>query len=221
MNNNPIMKRLDGKHRLAIVGALVSWGLSMWFSYQGFKLESSTLLWVGWILAFLVTIVELVFNSPTRDLSFTLIIIGIMCYGYGVWTNITGFWAVQHPGMDFQVFTEKSILSIFVGTILEILPEPLFMWGIGSLGADVLDNIRGLWSGEYNYAKPTQGSQNKQEFEHKQQQNNQHNHHPKQNGGGAKEAQRRYVENLKQKQGQHKPVSPIFSDEFAKRIKDQ
>lgn len=217
--NNPIMKRLDGKHRLAIVGALVAWGLSMWFSYQGFKLESSTLLWVGWILAFLVTIVELVFNSPTRDLSFTLIIIGILCYGYGVWTNITGFWSVQHPGMDFNIFTEKAVLSVFVGTILEILPEPLFMWGIGSLGADVLDNLRGLWSGEYGYAKPTQGSQNKQEQEYKQQ------HHPGQpspkHNGGAKAAQGRYAQMLKQKQGQGKTVSPIFDDGFAKRFKNQ
>lgn len=151
---NRKLQNLDGRHKLAILGALVAWGVSVWFSKQGFSIDAPNSSWLGWILAGIVTIVELVFNSRTQKLSLTLIVVGVMCYGYGVYTNITGFWIYQNPGIQFT-FGEHSILSMFVGAILEVLPEPLFMWGIGSeLEGDLLGNLAGLWSGDLNYAKP-------------------------------------------------------------------
>lgn len=151
MNN---LKRLDGRHKLAIVGALVCWGLSMYFSKEGFSVGNTVMLWVGWILAAIVTVVELVFNSPTHKLSLTLIVVGILCYLYGIWTNVTGFWELQHPSVPFVAFSSSSILSWFVGFIMEVLPEPLFMWGIASaFDGDFLGNLAGLWSGNLPYAQ--------------------------------------------------------------------
>lgn len=100
MNN---LKKLDGRHKLAVVGALVCWGLSMYFSKEGFSVGNTVMLWVGWVLAGIVTVVELVFNSPTQKLSLTLIVVGILCYVYGIWTNVTGFWELQHPEVPFVV----------------------------------------------------------------------------------------------------------------------
>lgn len=159
MKNN--FARMDGRHKLAVVGALVCWGLSVWFSYIGFRIDSSQIAWVGWFLAGIVTIVELVFNSNTGKLSLTLIVTGALCYMYGVWTNVTGFWTLQHPEVPFVLLSSRSILPIFVGSIMEILPEPLFMWGMMSaMDGDVLGNLVGLWSGKLSYAEPKNETQN-------------------------------------------------------------
>lgn len=151
MNN---FKRLDGRHKLAIVGSLVCWGLSMYFSKEGFSVGNTVMLWVGWVLAAIVTVVELVFNSPTQKLSLTLVLVGFLCYIYGIWTNVTGFWNLQHPDQPFVLFSSTSLLSWFVGFIMEVLPEPLFMWGIAAaFDGDFIGNMVGLWSGNLPYAK--------------------------------------------------------------------
>jgi hypothetical protein len=122
---------------------------------MGFKLDSNQIAWVGWFLAGIVTIVELVFNSQTGKLSLTLIVTGALCYMYGIWTNITGFWSLQHPDQPFVLLNTISILPIFVGSIMEVLPEPLFMWGMMSaMDGDFLGNLVGLWSGKLSYAEP-------------------------------------------------------------------
>lgn len=151
------LKKLDGRHKLAVVGALVCWGLSMYFSKEGFSVGNTVMLWVGWVLAGIVTIVELVFNSPTQKLSLTLIVVGVICYLYGIYTNVTGFWEIQHPSVAFVVFSKDSIMAYFVGFTMEVLPEPLFMWGIASaFDGDFLGNLAGLWSGNLPYAQPGQ-----------------------------------------------------------------
>lgn len=163
------IRRLDGRHKLAIVGALVCWALSMYFSKEGFSVGNTVMLWVGWVLASIVTVVELVFNSPTQKLSLTLIVVGVLCYLYGIWTNVTGFWEIQHPTETFVALSSKSVLSWFVGFIMEVLPEPLFMWGVtATFDGDLIGNLAGLWSGSLPYAqpnhKPEQVKQNNQPF---------------------------------------------------------
>jgi hypothetical protein len=136
----------------------------MYFSKEGFSVGNTVMLWVGWVLAAIVTIVELVFNSPTQKLSITLIVVGVLCYIYGIWTNVTGFWEIQHPGSEFMAMSSKSLLSWFVGFIMEVLPEPLFMWGIAAtFDGDFLGNLIGLWSGNLDHATP-----NKQQPQQKQ-----------------------------------------------------
>ena len=139
---------LDGRHKLAIAASLVCWGLSMYFSYLGFKVENTQMLWVGWIMAGVVTAVELSFNTPMHKLPLTLAVIGIMCYIYGIVTNITGFWSLQHPGTPFVWFQEESLMPIIIGFVMEVLPEPLFMWGLDvKVGGDFIGSLIGLWGG--------------------------------------------------------------------------
>ena len=164
----------ENKHKLAVVGAIVCWGLSMYFSKEGFSVGNTVMLWVGWVLAGIVTVVELVFNSPTQKLSLTLIIVGVLCCLYGIWTNVTGFWELQHPQVEFVIFSTQSLLSWFVGFIMEVLPEPLFMWGIASaFDGDFLGNLAGLWSGKLPYAQPGNQTQNNYQ-QHKSQYKPQH-----------------------------------------------
>lgn len=211
-----MFNKLDGRHKMAVVAALVCWALSMFFSYQGFKLDNSQLTFVGWILAAVVTVVELVFNSPTKRLSLTLIAAGVLCYGYGVYTNVEGFWTIQHPNVAFQFFSQKSIMSWFVGTLLEILPEPLLMWGLGSfVEGDLLGNLLGLWSGDLNYAQPDQPvvTSHPATQEHKPNQKPQYN-----------PAQQKQGHNFPKDSLMNKPVntnlaSPIFNQKYIERLK--
>jgi hypothetical protein len=155
------MKTLDGRHKLAVVGALVCWCLSVWFSYLGFRIDADKIAFVGWVMAGVVTIVELVFNSQTGKLSLTLVVTGILCYAYGIWTNVIGFWDLQHPGVEFIILSQRSIMPAFVGIIMEVLPEPLLMWGLMSkMDGDFLGNMVGLWNGRLSYAEPPQTQEN-------------------------------------------------------------
>jgi hypothetical protein len=153
------LQRLDGRHKLAIVMAMGAWVVSIYFSQVGFGVDNHKAAWLGWFLGLLVTTVELVFNSKTHKLSMTLIGVGILCYLYGVWTNVEGFWTFQNPDSQFVIFSQSSIMSWFVGLVMEILPEPMFMWGIGAeLDGDLVGNIVGLWSGDLPYAHPSNES---------------------------------------------------------------
>ena len=151
--------KLDGRHKLAILGAIVCWVLSVYFSYLGFSLDNTQMLWVGWVMALVVTIVELAFNTPVHRLPLTLVVIGVICYAYGIWTNITGFWSLQHPGVPFEFFTIQSVMPIIIGLVLEVLPEPLLMWGImAEIDGDFLGNLSGLWSGDLKVGGTISGS---------------------------------------------------------------
>ena len=149
---------LDGRHKLAIVGALICWVLSVYFSYLGFRVENENMWFVGVIMALVVTIVELAFNTPMHKLPLTLAVIGIICYIYGIVTNITGFWSLQHPGVPFVWFQMESLMPIAIGLVMEVLPEPLFMWGMDvKVGGDLLGNIAGLWGGTLKPQAPDTG----------------------------------------------------------------
>jgi hypothetical protein len=150
---------LDGRHKLALLGAIICWGLSVYFSYLGFKVDNSQMQWVGVVLAGVVTIVELAFNTPVHKLPTTLIAAGIVCYVYGIFTNITGFWSLQHPGIAFEWFQIESLMPVVIGLIMEILPEPLFMWGLDvKTGGDWLGNLMGLWNGTLKPQSPDTGT---------------------------------------------------------------
>lgn len=149
------LKRLDSRHKLAVIMALVTWGISLFFSKEGFGVDNPKAQWLGWILASLVTTMELIFNSRTQKVPLTLISVGLICYGYGIWTNVLGFWTYQHPDISFVLMNQKSIMSVFVGLIMEILPEPLFLWGVGAeIEGDLIGNLLGLINGDLDYAKP-------------------------------------------------------------------
>lgn len=139
---------MDGfKHQLAKISAVLAWVISIYFSYEGFAFQNKELLWVGWLLGFLVTCGEFIFNSELKKLSLTLVAIGAVCYGYGVYSNVVGFWSIQYPNIPFPMFTKEAAMSWFVGSILEIYPEAAFAWGMKAMTGDLVGNIAGLAGG--------------------------------------------------------------------------
>lgn len=150
MNNNFRVHKNENKDNwirakriLAVVVATALWVASMQFSFVGFSFNMSSMTWLGWILAVAVTIIELVFNTDIKKLNLTLFVAGLIAYGYGVITNIIGFYAAQGGTADrFYEHPESILFAVLVGAFLEIVPEPLFIWGLGvDEGGDFLANL--------------------------------------------------------------------------------
>src|SRR5512143_1762303 len=116
-----ILKRVG-----AVITAIALWYLSIRFSVAGFSIKVPDLAWAGWVLGFAVTVIELIFTSENRGRNTTLIFLGMISYAYGIWSNIVGINAAR--GVDS--FSFAFVLSVILGLILEIAPEPLFLWGI-------------------------------------------------------------------------------------------
>ena len=141
-------KYLGFKRFLALVGAIGLWGMSIYFSYNGFKFNSTTILWFGVVLALVVTVVELAFNTRVGKLNPTLLLSGILCYAYGIYTNIIGFFILQHGTADGFWSGNAWFIPVFAGLIAEILPEALFAWALIAGGeGDLLGNILEMISG--------------------------------------------------------------------------
>jgi len=133
--------------RFAACGAaLAFWLISIQFSKNGFGFSVPAYAWIGYILGVGVTVIELVFNNDGKKHTLTLYAAGVLAYMYGVYTNIVGFWLAQGSpilGDDPLVAAGKLALPVGIGLFLEIVPEPLFLWGLGKDGGDVLGHIFG------------------------------------------------------------------------------
>lgn len=119
----------------SIIVAIALWFLSLRFSVQGFSIQVPEMVWAGWILGFAVTVIELIFTSENRGRNVTLTALGIFAYTYGVWSNVVGIYASRGATPDgATILNTNMIFSVILGLILEVAPEPLFLWGL--LGSD-------------------------------------------------------------------------------------
>jgi hypothetical protein len=135
-------KYMTFKRIIAFLAALGLWVISIKFSYNGFKFDSTTILWFGFVLAAVVTVVELVFNTKIGKLNPTLLVSGIVGYIYGIYTNVIGFYILQHGSLEGFWLGTNWVIPIFAGLIAEVLPEALLAWALraGQEG-DLLGNI--------------------------------------------------------------------------------
>lgn len=197
MYNKNMDSLLKAKRILAFTFSLGLIAVSVWFSQQGFGIESSKdVMWLGWFLGGTVTVIQLVFNTSIKNLNPTLIAAGIVAYLYGVYTNVTGL----HEYLNGWGF------SIIVGLIIEVLPEPLFAWAIGVTdGGDVVGNIGELFGGTPTQPKPQYSSQK-----------------PSNNPVHVmrfRQPDTKSVPNQFKNKKKSKLVSPIFNDNYVKRFK--
>lgn len=150
-------KYLGLKRLISFLAAVGLWGVSIYFSYVGFKFESTVILWFGIVLALVVTVVELVFNTKITQLNPTLLVGGILCYVYGVYTNVTGFYVLQHPDLSDFFTGSNWVIPAFGGIVCEVLPEALFAWAVGAgAGGDLLGNIMDIFGGTSSKPKNNQ-----------------------------------------------------------------
>lgn len=157
MHNNYIGQGLDyekTKRILAGVVALVLWGLSIKFSVSGFGAGiDDKEIWIGWLLGFSITVIQLVWNGIKNRANLTLWVLGLSAYLYGIYTNVMGIMVWR--GDTFQTLAENPLVIIFpliLGLFLEIAPEPLFVWAFTKKldEGDFLGNLFGNQMPESN-----------------------------------------------------------------------
>lgn len=122
---------------LAVVSSIVMMFISAQFSVDGFAFQNPNKLYIGWLLAAILIIVEMIFNNGVASVedakgpqearrNVILLVAGLVAYAYGIATNISG---ILHSGrlpdspLDY-------IVPIALGLFLEIVPEPLMVWAL-------------------------------------------------------------------------------------------
>lgn len=132
---------------LALGTAIFFWGLSVYFSSDGFTRLGANVgeekKWLGVCLAIAFTVTQLVWNRMRGNASnLTIWVVGICIYAYSLVTDFFGIrdWFGFEKEVNFQ-----SIFTVFISLVVEILPEPLALWAItGSFsGGDFLSNMFG------------------------------------------------------------------------------
>jgi len=124
---------------VVFIWGLVLWGVSVFFSKNGFGIQTGGMEWIGFILAIAVTLAELMFNRTGSSGSISIFVLGIGAYIYGIYTNTVGLMDAQ--GMPIE-FSMKVIWPLFLASILEWSPELFLLWAMGS-GDDPLSRAFG------------------------------------------------------------------------------
>jgi len=147
----------------AFVVVLFLWGLSVWWSSDGFSVRRPDLQWVGLGLALSVTVAQLVFNRGA--INPTLFIVGIAAYVYGIGTNMAGINSALKIDLSIELwrnfpleaFTDSLIL-IGLSLVVEIFPESLLLWAIYPALKSPGDFISTLLGGMNLENRPQKGS---------------------------------------------------------------
>lgn len=143
-------------------GGLMAMYISASFSADGFSINNPDLYWMGWLLAFLIVIVEFVWRKPGMEDNLTIAVVGIAAYGFGIFTNVLGILEAQGITEGYMQDVPSLLLAILTGLFLEVMPEPFVSWGItGKSMADMFGETRKMLNGDSKvvpaYSKPIQG----------------------------------------------------------------
>ena len=153
---------------MGVFVALALWVVSMTFSISGFNINLPEYAWVGFILGMSVTIIELIWNKQGANTNLTLMLVGILAYIYGVYTNVIGIMAAQ--GLDGGIMNNMgaSLFAFVLAIVLEITPEPLFVWGLTGL-VDTGDFLTNMFGGGMTFGfKPHQQQNNDNQYRKEQ-----------------------------------------------------
>lgn len=154
---------------LALASGVIFLFLSIMFSANGlgFAVENKFAMLVGWVIGITFTVVEFVFNEEgTKHNSIMIIMMGIFCYIYGIYTNIVGLFAWSGiPNYDALLATiEQNPLKLFLPLILSLIfelgAEPLILWGLTGDARDFFNGLLGEVSGKSKQPKPQALSEN-------------------------------------------------------------
>ncbi len=163
-NQNKNTLDIDAIRRwVSIIISLVLLLLSIKFSIAGFgDGVNQKDQWIGIVLAITVNGIELVWNGMGSKTNLTLWAAGMLAYLYGIYTNVVGIFFWQ--GHNFEQGMAQPWLFIFpiiVGLFLEIVPEPLFIWGLTGKhnDGDFLSNLFGNNMIPKPDKKPSQSTQ--------------------------------------------------------------
>lgn len=152
---------------LVLVG-LAGLAVSYSFSVDGFGIDVEGKRWAGWVMGFLITGFQLVLNAKKdgKSLSTTLVVLGLIAYIYGIWTNVNGILLSQGDGFTITnaIKTKQAsalVLPSVIGFLLEVGPEPLLAYAIFGNAAliDVFGSLGDFFgSGRRTHSSPGGGT---------------------------------------------------------------
>lgn len=153
--------------RVSVVMGIILLFISIYWSQDGFNFNvagdaggTSTAVLIGWSLAIAVTVIEFVFSTNLKELNASLIVFGLLAYGYSIYTNYQG---IRH----FQGTEPNTIMAWVLGFCMDGVPEPLIAWGLAeSLTGDFVGNLfKGF--GAFITGKPLGGKSEKSHDDNK------------------------------------------------------
>lgn len=122
---------------LAIVASSAMLWISAGFSVDGFNIVIPEKVSVGWALAGIIIIIQIVWNKVGNKAGLTLFVAGLLCYAYGIWTNVLGILdATEIAKGGWEI-----IIALVFGMFLEIIPEPLLVWALTGEATDPLSQV--------------------------------------------------------------------------------
>jgi len=163
---NDTSRRTKWNSLLRVGGFLASIGgmyISAQFSVDGFNFSIDNRAWIGWAIAGIIIVLESVWQKFGENR--TLFVIAMICYGYGIATNVMGILS-NRGGYDGNPWS--LIVPIAFGLLLEVFPEPLLAWSIsGDTSSDPLGKfLDGLQEEkpQQQKMKPVFHQQNKSQY---------------------------------------------------------
>lgn len=121
----------------AFVASVLGMYISAQFSVDGFKFSVDDRTWIGWGMAAILIIIQSVWQKFGNNV--TLFVMAMVCYGYGIVTNVVGMIANRGGYNDNPM---SLVVPIIFGILLEVFPEPVMAWSIsGDITSDPLKKL--------------------------------------------------------------------------------
>jgi hypothetical protein len=136
------MRLTNALRKVALLTGFTLLLVSMFWSQDGFNFSIAgesgygmLAIFIAWLLAFSVSVVQFVFSTSYKELNPSLIVFGIIAYAYSIYTNYEGI-------LHFQGDQQSKVAALILGLVIDGIPEPLIAWGMReSLVGDVIGNI--------------------------------------------------------------------------------
>jgi hypothetical protein len=133
--------------RLALWGGVCIAAISIYFSYDGLDQVSNggnptyaeIAQIIGWVMAIVVTLIQFIFNSDFNKLSPTLRIVGLVSYGYSMYTN---YISLEH------LFGFTGFVGFAISVFMDVTPEAMIAWALEDVTqGDMVGNIGKMFMG--------------------------------------------------------------------------
>lgn len=122
---------------LALLASIAMLYISAGFSVDGFNIVVPEKESMGIALALIIIVVQVVWNKVGTSAGFTLFLAGLLCYAYGIWTNVLGILVATEITKGAWEILTSGIFGMF----LEIVPEPLLVWALIGEATDPVSHL--------------------------------------------------------------------------------
>lgn len=142
-----------------ITAVLVAYG-SAKLSVAGIGLQGD-LWWLNWVVAVSLFVSEFMVNGRHKELSWTIMIVGIGAYAYSVATNIAGIQDYRNANGNSSSAMMDLVTIYAGGVFMDVYPELVLRWALGeSKIGDLVGNIVKTWQNPNSLitSQPTQNA---------------------------------------------------------------